>query len=153
MSCFYHRFRLQVEQGSFFLSLHGPVWLPRRLSGKESSCQCRRGKRFNPYVRKIPWRRKWLPIPVLLTGESHGQRILAGYSPWVPKSWTQLTTEHAHKDRVKLGPQIIVYLCREHVLGITDLLSSLDRMPGSCHHCFIVCGHVSSFCCISKFCG
>ena len=152
MSCFYHQFLLQVEQRSFFLSLHSQVWLPRWLSGKESSCQCRRCKRFSPCIRKIPWRRKWLPIPVLLTRESHGQRILAGYSPWVPKSWIQLTMEHAHKDRVKLGPQIIVCLCREHVLGITNLLSSLHRMWGSCHHCFIVWRHVSSFCCISQFC-
>ena len=146
MSCFYHQFLLQVEQGSFFLSLHGQVWLPRWLSGKESSCQCRRCKRCNSCVRKIPWRRKWLPIPVLLTGESHGQRILrqshwmrtGTQLSWVPKSWTQLTTEHTHKDRVKRGPQIIVCLCREHVLGITHSLSSLHRMWGSWHDCFIV---------------
>ena len=31
---------------------------------------------------KIPWRRKWLPTPVFLPGEFHGQRSLAGYSPW-----------------------------------------------------------------------
>ena len=31
---------------------------------------------------KIPWRRKWWPTPVFLPGESHGQRSLAGYSPW-----------------------------------------------------------------------
>ena len=34
---------------------------------------------------KIPWRRKWLPIPVFLPGESHGQRSLVGYSPWGQK--------------------------------------------------------------------
>ena len=33
-------------------------------------------------VRKIPWRREWPPTPVFLPGESHGQRSLAGYSPW-----------------------------------------------------------------------
>ena len=33
-------------------------------------------------VGKIPWRRKWQPTPVFLLGESHGQRSLAGYSPW-----------------------------------------------------------------------
>ena len=51
-------------------------------SGQESTCQCRRPKRrgFNPWVRKIPWRRAWQPIPVFLPGESHGQRNLAGYS-------------------------------------------------------------------------
>ena len=37
---------------------------------------------FDIWVGKIPWRRKWQPIPVFLSGESHGQRSLAGYSPW-----------------------------------------------------------------------
>ena len=31
---------------------------------------------------KIPWGRAWRPIPVFLPGDSHGQRSLAGYSPW-----------------------------------------------------------------------
>ena len=37
---------------------------------------------FNPWVRKIPWRREWLPIPVFLPEEFHGWRSLTGYSPW-----------------------------------------------------------------------
>ena len=37
---------------------------------------------FDPWVRKNPWRREWLPTPVFLPKESHGQRSLAGYSPW-----------------------------------------------------------------------
>ena len=37
---------------------------------------------FNPWVRNIPWRRKWQPTPVFLPGRFHGQRSLAGYSPW-----------------------------------------------------------------------
>ena len=36
---------------------------------------------FNTWVGKLPWRRKWLPTPVFLPRESHGQRSLAGYSP------------------------------------------------------------------------
>ena len=57
---------------------------PGGTSGKESACQCRRQKRhgFDPWVRKIPWRRAWQPTPVFLPGGSHGQRSLAGYSPW-----------------------------------------------------------------------
>ena len=51
---------------------------------KKPACQCRRCKRcgFDPWVWKIPWRRAWQPTSVCLPGESHGQRILAGYSPW-----------------------------------------------------------------------
>ena len=51
------------------------------FSGKEPACQCR-GCGFDPWVRKIPWRRKWQPTPVFLPGKSHGQRGLAGYSSW-----------------------------------------------------------------------
>ena len=55
--------------------------LPRWLSGKESTRQCKR-RRFNPWVGKVSWRRKWLPTPVLLPRKSHGRRSLASYSPW-----------------------------------------------------------------------
>ena len=54
--------------------------LPWRLSDKESVCQCQR-RGFDPWVRKLPWRRQWHPTPVLLPGESHGQRSLVGCSP------------------------------------------------------------------------
>ena len=48
---------------------------------KESSCQYRRHG-FDPWIGKIPWRRKLHPTPVFLPGKSHGQRRLSGYSPW-----------------------------------------------------------------------
>ena len=57
------------------------IRLPQLLSGKESTCQCRR-HRFKPWVGKIPWRRKWQATPVFLPGKSRGQRSLASYSPW-----------------------------------------------------------------------
>ena len=69
---------------------YGVFWrLPWWLIGKELFCQCRR-RGFHPWVGKIPWRRKWQPIPVILPGKSHGQRSLAGYSPWCHKSWPRL---------------------------------------------------------------
>ena len=69
--------------------------LPTWCTGKEPACQCRRHKRlgFDPWVRKIPWRRKWQPTPVFLPGKSHGQRSLEGYIPWGHKESD--TTEHA----------------------------------------------------------
>ena len=51
------------------------------LCGKESTCQCKR-HRFNPWVGTIPWRKKWQPTPLFLSGKSHEQRSLVGYSPW-----------------------------------------------------------------------
>jgi len=58
--------------------------LPQGLSSKESPCQGKKHKkcRLNTWVGKIPWKRKWQSTPVFLPGESHGQRSLAGYSPW-----------------------------------------------------------------------
>ena len=38
--------------------------------------------RFDPWVGKIPWSRKWQPTPVFLLGKFHGQRGLLGYSLW-----------------------------------------------------------------------
>ena len=65
-------------------------------SGKKPVCPCRRSKRhgFNPWVQKIPWRRKWQPTPVFWPGKSDGQRSLVGYSPWGHKESD--LTEHTH---------------------------------------------------------
>ena len=52
----------------------------------------RRG--FNPWVGKIPCRRKWQPTPALLPGISHGWRSLVGYSSWGRKESD--TTERLH---------------------------------------------------------
>ena len=66
---------------------------PGGASGKEPVCHCRRGG-FDPWLGKIPWRRAWQPIPVFLPGKSHGQKSLAGYSPWGRKESD--TTERLH---------------------------------------------------------
>ena len=52
---------------------------------------------FNPWIRKIPWRRAWQATPVFLPGESHGQRCLAGYGPQGCKESDMTEApEHAH---------------------------------------------------------
>ena len=72
-----------------------------QVSGKESTCQCRRHNRhrFNPWVEKIPWRRKWQPTLAFLPG----QRSLADTVPRVARSQTWLhswarmhTHSHTH---------------------------------------------------------
>ena len=55
--------------------------------------QCWR-PRFNPWVGKIPWRRKRQPTPVLLPEKFHGLRSLVGYSPWGHKELNM--TEQLH---------------------------------------------------------
>ena len=73
-----NRVFLTNKRGLFTENIIGLPWW---LSGKKICLQCRRPG-FYPWVWKIPWRRKWQPTPVFLPGEFHGQRSLAGYSPW-----------------------------------------------------------------------
>ena len=54
-------------------------WLKKKKK-KKPACQCRRC-RFDPRVRKTPWRKKWQLTPVFLLRKSHEQRGLAGYRP------------------------------------------------------------------------
>ena len=64
--------------------------LPGGSDSKEPACNVRH------LVGKIPWRREWLPTAVFWPGELHGQRSLAGHSPWgrkeldmaSPTQWT-----------------------------------------------------------------
>ena len=71
--------------------------LPKWFSGKEPTCQCRRC-RFDPWIRKIPWRRKWQPTPVFLPGKSHEQRTLTGYSLRGRIQWDMTKQLSTHTD-------------------------------------------------------
>ena len=69
--------------------------LPRGHSGKKPTCQCRRCG-LNPWVGKIPWRRKWQPTLVFLPEKSHGQRSLVGMVHGVKKSQTEQLSTQPH---------------------------------------------------------
>ena len=75
----------------------GVVGLPRCLSGKESTCQCRshKGCVFDPRVVKISWNRKQQPAPVFFPGKFHGQRSQVGSirSQRIRNNW-----KHTHTD-------------------------------------------------------
>ena len=113
-------------------------WLPRRCSGKESTCQCRRPKRpmFNPWVGKILWRRKCQPTSVVLSGESHGQRSHAGYSPWGCKESDKTEHTHTHTShvaiicQVKVSPSQCVqgYSLSSHPSLLLDQLLTEERV-------------------------
>ena len=74
-----------------------------------------------PWVGKVPWRREWLPTPVFLPGESHGQRSLAGYRSWGRRE-SEMTEPltHAHPYK-KVG----FLLC---CLSFSNLSSLLRRL-------------------------
>ena len=92
--------------------LHSSWYLPMNLelvtsspgfvggaSGKEPIYQFCRDNRhgFDPWVREITWRRVWQPTPVFLSGESHEQRRLVGYSPQSCRELDMMeAAEHTH---------------------------------------------------------
>ena len=86
----------------FSIYLIRTLGFPVGARGKEPAQQCRRHKRhgFFPWAGKIPWRRKWQPTPVFLPGESHGQRRLAGYSPWGGKELDTEATSHERNRKI-----------------------------------------------------
>ena len=76
-----------------------------RLRQLRICLQCGR-PRFDPWFGKIPWCRKWHPSPVLLPGELHGQRNLAGYSLWGRKE-SDITEQ--------LNTCTLSYICIFHI--------------------------------------
>ena len=66
---------------------------------KEPACQCRRYKRcgFDPWVKKIPWRRKWQPTPVFYLENSMDRRDWQAIAHGVSKTltWLQRLSTHS----------------------------------------------------------
>ena len=69
---------IKLDQEVFYIDKDSHR-LPRWLSGKEPASQCQRCG-FDPWVRKIPWRRKWKLTAVFLPRKFHRQRNLVGYT-------------------------------------------------------------------------
>ena len=98
-------------------------WGPWWLSGKGATCQCKRHG-FDPWVRKILWRRKWQPTPGFLPGKPHGQRSLAGDSPQGHKesdTTACLTCTQAHG-----GSTVSLSLHQNH----SQVFSACLQVPG-----------------------
>ena len=99
-------------------------------------CQCTR-LRFNPWVRKVPWRRKWQPTPVFLPGKSPGQRHQAGYSPWGCKELdtTERLQTHTHifsNQSSSVATCFTYYAATKHVnTHIQDNNSTISNTPSN----------------------
>ena len=94
--------------------------------GKDPACQCNRHERcwFNPWVRKIPWRRAWQPAPVFLPGEfpwtEEPGRPQSKGSQRVRHYWSDLAHTHsAHKALSTLSDVLNSHKC---YLGYSMLL-------------------------------
>ena len=73
---------------------------------------------FDPWVRKITWRRAWQPTPVFLPGESHGQRSLVSYSPWGSQSVRHDWSNRACSEQTKSDNLGCTKLYLMEVLGL-----------------------------------
>ena len=85
---------------------------------------------FTPWVGKIPWRRKWQPTPIFLPGKFHGQKCLAGYSPWGGR---------------RVGQDLVT---KQSILLLLPVLLVPNSMSWSfsfCVFCFIVLGLMLRF--------
>ena len=102
-------------------------------------CKYRRFKRpgFDPWVRKIIWRRAWQPTPVFLPGESCGQRSLAGYSPSghiETHSWSDLACTHvpeSFQKRMKIWridqSSKLLYLLDKERINLLSIDSAMGK--------------------------
>ena len=92
---------------------------------KESACQHRRHE-FDPWVRKIPWRKKWQPTPIFLPGKSHRQRSLACCSPWGCK-------ESDTAEQLTLPKVLTDFWNKKQLLIVWSITYFLNKMTNNCH--------------------
>ena len=107
--------------------------LPWWLISKEPACN---PDGFDPWVRKIHWRRKWQPIPVFLPRESHGPKSLEGYSPWgLKRVGHNLATEHTHAHAVPnlyaVRGTLSGFVIWQHKMSSSRLISSQGECQDS----------------------
>ena len=91
---------------------------------------------FNPWVGKIPWRRKWQSTAVLLPEKSHGQRSLVGYSPWGLKESD--TTERLHFHFPIGNHRFVFYVCGVYFCFV-DKFICITFLDSTCkqNHTFV----------------
>ena len=112
--------RLPCPSLSEFTQTHVHWGFPGGSVSKESACQYRRHKRcgFDPWVGKIPWKRKWQSTPIFLPRKFRGQRSLAGYSPVSVMPSNHLILCHPLLFLPSIFPSIRVFsMCRLFTSG------------------------------------
>ena len=85
---------------------------------------------FNPWVGKIPWRRKWQPTPVFLPGKSHGQRSLVAIVRGVPRVEHDLATKSRPQCNM-ITPPVSVNTSFSHIIVVVQLLNYIQHFANS----------------------
>ena len=98
---------------------------------------------FNPWVGKVPWRRKWQPTPVFLPGESHGQRSLVDYRPWGCKE-SDMTEQLSMEGNIPFGWNLRKGSIAREVFNLGSIEQAVSVMSLNSH--IVKCLHsVSSW--------
>ena len=131
---FYYLYHIKMKL-NMILGLYSHAFCISLVAQMVKCLQCGRPK-FDPWVGKIPWRRKWQSTLGLVPGKSHGQRSLVGYSPWGRKE--SYTTEgNSFHSFIKV---VITFLPRSKRLLISWLQSPssviLKPPKNKVSHCF-----------------
>ena len=99
-NCLYLRYKTQGSPSGLAV---------KNLPAMQETCR-RCG--FTPWVRKIPWSKKWQPSPVFLPGKFHGQRSLSGCSPWGCKELDMTGQLNNSNKGVRLDVFVYVYFVK-----------------------------------------
>ena len=110
----YIRTHVHSFSGSFLIQVITGLPCGSVVKNPPAMLETRRRRGSYPWVGKILWRRKWQPTPVFLPGKSHGQRSLAGYSPWVTKE-LDTTKKQQHKLSQTTGESSL--FCKSTLIG------------------------------------
>ena len=99
---------------------------------------------FHPWVGKTPRRREWHPTPVFLPGKSHGQRSLAGYSPWGHKEsdmteWLTLPQLHWEQLSCMIFAQSVSWRCNQDVNWNCNYLKAWLELEELCQSSSLPC--------------
>ena len=107
------------DREAWWAAIYGVAqsWTRLKQLSSSSSSQCRRHRRckFDRWVEKIPWRRKWQPTLVFLPGKSCGQRNLMSYSPWGCKESDTTKWQSLHTRMHKLHRKPVVRFWRSFI--------------------------------------
>ena len=106
---------------SVFLKYLQPKGPPQNIGALTGQCKSCKRCGVDPWVGKITCKRKWQPTPVFFLGKSHGQRLLAGYSPWGHKESDTAEHTHTYINKAKsstvsfLNPVILITVPTKHL--------------------------------------
>ena len=132
----------QLWGAGSILSLVVETGFSGSTSSKESSCQCRRHKRhrFDPWIRKTPWRRAWQPTPVFSSGETMDRGGYWATFHRVTKSQTQLKRLSMHVSILSLQGGQNSHQC-SYLLATLGLHSHVRTVAASTQGTSSLVGH------------